>query len=543
MSNVLKVSIQTTIYSLADRGWSQRRIARELEVDRETIGRHLRLRPKPAISITGSEPGCESKPANALVGPEAGGEPKPAISIPGTSAGRKSGCESVAAAIKAKVEAGLTAQRIYQDLVLEGDFAKSYQSVQRFVRKLKETQPERVWRIECQPGEEAQVDFGVGAPIYETPTSKARKTWVLRVILSWSRKGYSEVVTRQDTETFLRALENAFRHFRGVPLTLNVDNLKAAVLKADWFDPVINPKLTEFCRHYGTHVMPCRPWTPQHKGKVERGIAYVKSNALKGRRFSSVAEQNSFLEQWESATADKRIHGTTRKQVAACFEEERPHLLPLPNSLFPAYQEAQRTVSRDSFIEVQKAYYEAPPELIGRQVWARWDSRCVRILNDRLEQVAMHTRIEPGKFSRTLGIAGFSGPVRSSCRYWISRAAVLGDNCGQWAQAAVDARGPEALRSVMALCGLIHQHSGTALDKACAKALCNGTHRIKDVRRLIGEQAEQTQLCFVESHPLIRPLQAYSDFIDNHNHNHQAESYDHQHPQTTCPHPSPIRAA
>jgi Mu transposase, C-terminal domain/Integrase core domain len=308
------------------------------------------------------------------------------------------------------------------------------QSVQRFVRKLRALQPQRIWRLECQPGEEVQPDFGVGAPIEEAE-GKRRRSWVLRMVLSYSRKGYSEAVSRQDTETFLRCLENGLRCFGGSPLLLNLDNMKSAVLQADWFDPEINPKLADFCRHYGLHVVPCRPGKPQHKGKVERGVAYLRNNALKGRRFRSLAEENLFLEHWESSIADKRIHGTTRKQVAACFEEERLHLQPLPGSLFPCSQEARRSVHRDSYVEVKKAFYETPPEYVGRQVWVRWDSRCVRIFNERMEQVAMHTRIEAGRTSRSLGAGGLSAPVLSSCRYWASRAAVLGEQCGlaDWA--------------------------------------------------------------------------------------------------------------
>jgi transposase len=499
MSNILKVSLQETICTLDGRGWSRRRIARELGIDRQTVGRYLLLA-KPAISTTGSE--------------EAG-EVKSAISTPGKSVGRKSQCEPLVEVIMAKVEVGLSAQRIYQDLVEEKGFTDSYQSVKRFVRKLRAVQPERIWRLECQPGEEVQLDFGLGAPIDELP-HKTRRSWVLRLVLSYSRKGYSEAVTRQDTETFLRCLENGLRRFGGCPLFINLDNMKSAVLQADWFDPEINPKLADFCRHYGIHVVPCRPGKPQHKGKIERGVAYLRTNALKGRRFRSLAEENLFLERWESSIADKRIHGTTRKQVAACFEEERPHLQPLPASLFPCFQEARRSVHRDSYVEVERAFYEAPPELIGREVWVRWDSRCVRIFNERLEQVGMHTRREAGKFSRTLGAGGFSAPVVSSCRYWVSRAAVLGEQCGQWAQGAVDARGPESLRSIMGLCGLIKKHSGAVLNAACAKALKSGTYRLKDIRRLIGEQAEQTAFGFAQSHPLIRDLKTYADFMNHH---------------------------
>jgi hypothetical protein len=206
---------------------------------------------------------------------------------------------------------------------------------------------------------------------------------------------------------------------------MGVPHMKAAVLKADWFDPEINPKLADFCRHYGMHVMPCRPSMPQYKGKIEkieRGVAYLRTNALKGRRFKSLAEENLFLSYGENSIADKRIHGTTRKQVAARFEEERSHLQPLPALLFPCFQEARRSVHRDSYVEVEKAFYEAPPELIGHEVWVRWDSRCVRIFNERMEQVGMHTRMEAGKFSRTLGAGGFSAPVLSS---WFGAVALM----------------------------------------------------------------------------------------------------------------------
>ena len=515
MSNVLKVSHQEAIRGLHQKGWSKRRIARELGIHRQTVNRYSEEGSKcTGISIPGSGEERDSKCTTiSISGSESVVGREPAVSIAGRL-GRKSWCEPFEAAIKSKMEVGLSSQRIYQDLVEEKGFAGSYQSVCRFVRRLKQRQPMRVWRIECQPGEEMQVDFGLGAPI-EQDDGKTRRSWVLRAVLSYSRKGYSEAVMRQDTESFLRCLENALRHFGGAPFLLNIDNLKAAVLKADWFDPQINPKLADFCRHYHIHAMPCRPRMPQHKGKVERGVSYVRGNALKGRRFKSLAEENLFLRQWEENVADKRIHGTTCKQVAARFEEERPHLQPLPPSLFPCYQEARRNVSRDSFVEVQRAFYEAPPEYIGRQVWVRWDSRCVRIFNDRMEQLQIHARLEAGKFSRILGVAGMTAPVLSSCRWWVERAALLGEACGQWAQAAIDRRGPEALRSIMGLCNLVKKHTAAAIDAACKKALKAGARRLKDIKRLIGDPNEQGNFAFAQNHPLIRDLKTYSDFISS----------------------------
>ena len=266
--------------------------------------------------------------------------------------------------IEEAVGQGLSAQRIWQDLYSEHGFAGGYDSVKRFVRKLAPSDlPFR--RIECEPGAEAQVDFGTGAAV-ATPSdqplpagakSHRRRTHVFWIALSHSRKAYSEAVYHQTTEEFIRVLENAFWSFGGVPRTLVIDNLRAAVARADWFDPELHPKVQSFCRHYGTVILPTRPRTPRHKGKTEAGVKYAPSNALKGRTFETLAEQNRHLQQWERTVADTRIHGTTQQQVLRLFEQaERPALLPLPAMRFPSFREAKRIVNRDGHVEVARAY-------------------------------------------------------------------------------------------------------------------------------------------------------------------------------------------
>ena len=198
----------------------------------------------------------------------------------------------------------------------------------------------------------------------------------------------------------MRCLENAFRRFGGVPKAIIPDNLKAAVLQADWFDPQINPKLTDFAAHYGTVILPTKPRTPQHKGKVEAGVKYVQNNALKGRSFGSLAEQNQYLDHWEARVADKRIHGTVRQQVEALFEkQERPALQPLPVEIFPSFHEAKRSVYRDGYVEYKKAYYSVPPEHVGREVWVRGDSKLLHIYTLLRRQIAVHTLVEAGRFA------------------------------------------------------------------------------------------------------------------------------------------------
>jgi transposase len=146
--------------------------------------------------------------------------------------------------IAAKAAEGLSARRIHQDLAEEG-IEVGYDSVRRFLRRLGKSRQLPYRRLESGPGEEAQVDFGTGAWIV-APDGKRRKSHVFRVVLSHSRKGYSEATFRQTTDDFLRALENAFRHFGGVPQTLVIDNLKAAVAHPDWFDPELVPKVQSF---------------------------------------------------------------------------------------------------------------------------------------------------------------------------------------------------------------------------------------------------------------------------------------------------------
>jgi hypothetical protein len=358
---------------------------------------------------------------------------------------------------------------------------------------------------------------------------KYRRSWVFRAVLSCSRRGYSEAVFRQDTETFLRVLENALRHFGGVPLLLNLDNLKAAVIKADWYDPEINPKLAEFCRHYQLGVLPCRPYTPQHKGKVERGIAYVKDNALKGLTFPSLAAENAHLMQWELTVADTRLHGTVRQQVRALFDLEKPHLQPLPPCLFAYYREMRRRVGRDGFVVVDRAYYQVPLEYIGRDLWVQVDGRSVRAFNANKELVASHLPLEPGRFSRTLGVGGIDPKgigAKAAAHRWLQQASRYGPHAKTWVASLWQARGIECVRSLMAYCGLGRSYSQDAIEQASQAAYNLGMLRYRDIQNLLNQgtaHPSQGMLPLWETpaipppsnNPTVRNLQVYSEFIEH----------------------------
>ena len=182
-------------------------------------------------------------------------------------AGSRSLCSAYQPTILAKLEQGLTAQRIYQDLCEEQGFTGKYSSVRRFVQRLQQRRPLPFRRLEVEPGYEMQVDYGSGARCLDAE-GKLRRTHVFRLVLSYSRKGYSEAVWRLTTESFIRSLENAFWALGGVPKVVVFDNAPSVVQDASWYDPELHPKIVEFCRHYHFTLLPTRPRTPRHKGKI-----------------------------------------------------------------------------------------------------------------------------------------------------------------------------------------------------------------------------------------------------------------------------------
>jgi transposase len=526
MANLLKMAMIETIVRLHRQGWSNRRIARELGIDRDAVSRHIRqarAKPKAAKAPTGSEAASESSkaakapPGSATAAVQAKAAKAPTGSEAALGPGQRSLCAPWRAVILAKLEVGLTAQRIYQDLASEHGFDGKYHSVRRYVRLLGEGQALPFRRMECAPGEEAQVDFGSGIAITDAQGRK-RRTHVFRIVLSHSRKGYSEAVYRQTTDDFLACLENAFVSFGGVPKTLILDNLKAAVETPDWYDPELNPKLRSFADHYGVAVLPTRPRTPRHKGKVESGVGYVKKNALKGRSFASLEEENQCLWRWEETVADRRVHGTTRQQVGKIFAEvERPALGPLPLERFAFFQEGQRSVNRDGHVEVARAYYSAPPEYLGRRVWVRWDSRTVRVFNQRLEQIAIHVRLEPGRFSTDARhiVSRKISSLEHGAAWMLERARTsIGVHAAAWAEAVMQARGIEGVRVLQGLLSLAKRHSVQDLEKACETAVSYASYRLRTIRTLLKRQPpKQESLPFLETHPLIRSLDDYAALV------------------------------
>jgi len=192
---------------------------------------------------------------------------------------------------------------------------------------------------------------------------------------------------------------------------------------------------------------------------------------------------------------------------------ERRALLPLPVERFPFFHEAHRAVHRDGYLEVDKAYYSAPPEYVGHRLWVRWDSRLVRLFNHRWEQLVVHAKTEPGRFRTApehIPKEKVSAVERGTDAL-LRQIAAIGPQTRQWAEATTQARGVEAVRVLVGLKALAGKHQTEALEEACRVALSHGAYRLRTIRQLLKRQGQpQQQFEFLAEHPIIRPLSDYS---------------------------------
>lgn len=514
MSNYLKVEQREQVKALLSLGYSDRWIARETGVHRETVGKIRReLTSKPAKVFPGSEdpeePGTNgreqdevSKPAKVFAG--SGG-------IVVDPARLRSLAARYVEEIQAKLNQKLTAQRIWQDLVEDFGYGGSYESVKRLVRRLA---PERrlVGVMHSAPGEEAQVDFFQGPPTLNAQ-GQWRRPWVFRLTLCHSRHGYEEAVWDQKQETFLRLHERAFQALGGVPKILRHDNLKAAVVRACLYDPDYNAVYRAFAAHWGFTALATAPRHPQENGKQERSGGYVKSNALKGRRFDSLAALNAFLKHWNATVARLRIHGTTRRQVWQHYlETDQWALQPLAPEPFGFFCCGTRTVHTDGHVEVEGGFYPVPVHLLGQLVQVQWNAGLVRVFfRDQL--MAVHPRVAPGCFAKRPGADPQSlvSTQAAALNRHLARCSQVGPELRAWAEAAFEARGVQCLRLLQGVQQLLRRYPREQILAVARLACERHVFRYKDLARLLEQRAVQQVLPVLrEEHDLIRQPSAYA---------------------------------
>jgi hypothetical protein len=385
--------------------------------------------------------------------------------------------------------------------------------VKRFVARLRETPTvEARPVIATAPGEEAQVDYGEG-PMVRHPTSgKYRRTRLFVLTLGYSRKSVRLLTWQSSTQIWSELHERAFRRLGGAPRVVVLDNLKEGVLKADVHDPSLNPLYRDVLDHYGVVALPCRVRDPNRKGKVESGVGHAQRTPLKGLRFEALDEAQAYLDRWEERWADTRIHGTTKRQVAAMFAEERVALLPLPIEPFRYYKYGQRVVHLDGFVEVDAAYYAPPPGWIGREVHVQWDASRVRILDPKTGQLLReHYRLGRGRHVIRDEDRPTSTPAGTL--KLLARAAACGPNVGTLCETLQQCEGQLAVRRILGVLALAKKHSPGAVDKACAEALELGLPTYRFVRRYL-ERFPPPPLSLRQVDPIIRELTQYRDLIE-----------------------------
>ena len=523
--NVLKPHQKGAVITLLENQVSQHEISRKTGIDRKTV-RKLALAMAAARLGDGSNSpmatGSDGRPVQIPPPwpPASGARSPPAVA--GLPAHARSACEGQREWIEAQVRLGRNAMAIYQELVDRLGFTQRYNSVKRFCRALRRREPEQFDRLEFLPGEECQVDYGEGALTRHPNSGRYRRPRLFVMTLRYSRRSYRQVVWKSSSAVWARLHEQAFHYFGGSVNYCVLDNLKEGVITPDIYEPQLNRVYGAMLAHYGVVADPARVRDPNRKGAVENAIGHTQDTALKGRRFESLAAQNSYLQHWEEKWAALRIHGRAKRQVEEMFQEERAHLKALPLEGFRYFAEGTRTVGDDTTIQVDSAWYAARPARIGSQVLIRVYERELEI-RDRhtLELIRRHPLATRKGEVKLPDAERVFNPSRQTHQI-LARAELIGPNILALCRELFAQRGREAQKSMWGIVGLSPRYPAGILDQAAAVAVARQRHSYKTVRVLaeqllaqavIDLDARQPQLPLTQQHELIRPPAEYAEFF------------------------------
>jgi transposase len=527
--NVLKSHQKHTVFTLLQRNVSQHEIARKTGIDRKTI-RKLKRTPHGVLADAHSNSPMATGTGDQIP------PPRPPVADAATvdsacqpSTLARSACEPHREWIEAQVRLGRNAMAIYQELVDRFGFTSRYNSVKRFCRHLKRREPEQFDRLEFLPGEECQVDYGEGAPTRHPTHGTYRKPRLFVMTLRYSRRSFRKVVWKSSAETWARLHEEAYRYFGGSCAYVVLDNLREGVIAPDLYEPELNRVYAMMLAHYGVVADPARVRDPNRKGCVENAIQHTQSTALKGKRFESIEEQNTYLAHWEEKWAAARIHGRAKRQVAEMFEEERPLLKALPLDGFRYFEEGVRTAQDDTTIQVDNAWYAARPASIGTRVLIRSYANEIEIRDLRtLELIRRHPRATRKGEVKLPEAERLFNPSRQT-RQILAGAQRIGPQTYALCQALFEKRGREAQRSMRGIVGLVSRYPAAILEQAAQTALLRHTHNYKSVcaiaARLLAEAIERIDAsssaaglvikatALTQQHELIRETAVYADFF------------------------------
>lgn len=502
----MKPHLRITVHTLLAAGRGQREIERLTGVDRKTI---RRLANSPTLA-TGS-----NGRGSGVLGEQ---NPPPRPPVPKRA---RSACEEHRKWIEEQVQLGRNAQAIYQDLVERDGFTHRYNSVKRFVRSLRARDPQRFDVLESLPGEEAQVDFGLGAPT-QCRRGRYRRPYLFVMTLKYSGKAFRKVVWKADQQSWARLHEEAFRALGGTVAYVVLDNLKQGVIKPDLYEPELNPVYAALLAHHGAIADVARVADPNRKGAVERAIQHTQDTALKGRRFESIEEQNVWLAHWEERWAAPRVHGRKKRQVLAMFLEEKPHLKSLPLEPFRYFRQETRTVDDAGLVAVDASHYSAQPAPPYAEVIVRVYESEVEIMNAAGGLLRRHEKsARKGAYVLPEEDRIFN-PSRETARL-IGKASKIGPHCSALARGIFARLGRPGQRAIYGLTNLVRHHAGADIERACEQVLRLSTPSYQALKRILSvtaaakeARAAAEQLTLQQQGDHIRAIEEYQAFFEQH---------------------------
>lgn len=390
---------------------------------------------------------------------------------------------------------------VIHQLVSERGIDCSESTVRRYLRRRFAKPPRLVIPREHAAGEVMEVDFGYLCLARERRTGAVKKCWVFSARLCASRKALRVLVTDQRAATFFRCHMLAFEAWGGTPRTVRPDNLKAAVVKASFQEPLVNRSYRQLAEHYGFTISACLPYHPRHKGGVENDIKYVKRNFLplaveharqRGHEPAYLDELEAELTSWSAATDERVVRGVG-STVNELFTEEQPSLQSLANERWEPVAWKQAKVGPDYRIQFDCGYYSAPCALAGERVLVAATSRTVRLFFEDKE-VARHERLFE-KWHRRINPAHEPPQAAEYLRHSAAGMRQWADQLGPAVRAVADAilsdRAVDGLRPLRALLGLAERYTPERLQAACDRAMRFDTMNYRSVKTILKLDLDQ----------------------------------------------------
>ncbi len=397
------------------------------------------------------------------------------------------------APIAAWVEQGVSGTAIHAALKRQHGWTGSYSAVRRLVADVRrQLPPETTCRLDFEPGDAAQVDFGAG-PTLVHPDGQPRRTWAFVMTLASSRHQYVEFVWDQTVATWLGCHRRAFEWFAGVPQRVIIDNAKCAITRACAQDPTVQRAYAECAEGYGFKIDPCPPHDPQKKGIVESGVKYLKGNFMPLRAFRDLADLNAQARSWVMSEAGVRCHGTTRRSPLALFALEAPLLQALPDQAPDLGTWHRVNVHRDCHVQFERVLYSAPFTLVGKTLWLRATDAAVALFED-YRHVATHPRGQhPGQ---RVSVREHLPPEAQAFfvrdRAWCAeQAARIGTSCTALIEHLLSDQVLERLRAAQGVLALLTSYGAARLEAACARAMAHGSPYYRTVKTILVTGADQ----------------------------------------------------